>query len=113
MIELISDERCTKCDICVRICPTNVFDAVEGGAPTIARQQDCQTCFMCEAYCPADALYVAPDSAQSVEVDEPALIADGQLGAYRVILGWGSGRKNNSVEDTAHLLRTLPGPFRR
>jgi ferredoxin len=21
---------------------------------------DCQTCFMCELYCPADALYVAP-----------------------------------------------------
>jgi NAD-dependent dihydropyrimidine dehydrogenase PreA subunit len=30
------------------------------GMPVIARQSQCQTCFMCEAYCPADALFVAP-----------------------------------------------------
>ena len=28
----------------------------------IARQNDCQTCFLCEIYCPTDALYVAPDA---------------------------------------------------
>jgi NAD-dependent dihydropyrimidine dehydrogenase PreA subunit len=70
MIELISDTRCIACDICVKICPTNVFDGGSGQAPTIARQQDCQTCFMCEAYCPADAIYVAPESARAVAVNE-------------------------------------------
>jgi len=114
MIELISEERCTGCDICVKVCPTNVFDADEGGGiPTIARQVDCQTCFMCEAYCPADALYVAPESTHSVPVDERQLAEAGRLGEYRVILGWGPGRRNNSEQDTAHLLRTLRGPFRR
>jgi NAD-dependent dihydropyrimidine dehydrogenase PreA subunit len=113
MIELISNSRCTGCDICVKICPTNVFDPGEGDAPTIARQQDCQTCFMCEAYCPADALYVAPESSHSVPVDEHELSAAGRLGEYRVLLGWGPGRTSNSERDTAHLLRTLPGPFRR
>ena len=63
MIELISEERCTSCNICVRVCPTNVFDAVEGGIPVIARQQDCQTCYMCELYCPSDAMFVAADVA--------------------------------------------------
>lgn len=113
MIELISDTRCVACDICVKICPTNVFDGGSGEAPTIARQQDCQTCFMCEAYCPADAIYVAPESAQAVAVDEQALSDGGRLGEYRAILGWGPGRKSNSDQDTAYLLRTLPGPFRR
>ena len=47
MIELISESRCTGCNICVRVCPVNVFDAVPQAAPTIARQADCQTCFMC------------------------------------------------------------------
>ena len=31
-------------------------------APVIARQEDCQTCFLCEIYCPTDALYVAPNA---------------------------------------------------
>jgi len=113
MIELVSASRCIGCDICVKICPTNVFDAGDGDAPTIARQEDCQTCFMCEAYCPADALYVAPESASSVPVNEQALSESGRLGQYREILGWGPGRKNNSDQDTAYLLRTLRGPFRR
>jgi NAD-dependent dihydropyrimidine dehydrogenase PreA subunit len=46
MIELISAAQCTGCNICVTACPTNVFDAVPGGPPVVARQGDCQTCFM-------------------------------------------------------------------
>jgi NAD-dependent dihydropyrimidine dehydrogenase PreA subunit len=50
-IEIIDAERCTSCDICVNVCPTNVFDKTDG-IPVIARQNDCQTCFLCELYCP-------------------------------------------------------------
>jgi NAD-dependent dihydropyrimidine dehydrogenase PreA subunit len=113
MIELISEARCIGCDICVKVCPTNVFDAQAGEAPTIARKEDCQTCFMCEAYCPADALYVAPESSVSTPVDETTLSEAGRLGEYRVILGWGPGRTSASTADTAYLLRTLRGPFQR
>jgi NAD-dependent dihydropyrimidine dehydrogenase PreA subunit len=60
MIEIISEVRCIECDICVKVCPANVFDRVPEAAPVIARQNDCQTCFLCEIYCPTDALYVAP-----------------------------------------------------
>ena len=49
MIEVIDAERCTSCDICVNVCPTNVFDKTDG-IPVIARQNDCQTCFLCELY---------------------------------------------------------------
>jgi formate hydrogenlyase subunit 6/NADH:ubiquinone oxidoreductase subunit I len=112
MITLLSETLCIACDMCVKICPTNVFDRVAGDVPVIARQEDCQTCFICEAYCPADALYVSPESDRPVPVSEKQLIDNGSLGEYRRILGWGPGRTNRSDQDTAHLLRTLRGPFR-
>ena len=92
MIEILDVDRCTECDICVRICPTNVFDPVEGGVPVIARHSDCQTCFQCEAYCPADAIFVAPSRIPlrpgSPLGDGDALRAAGQLGLYRERVGW-------------------------
>ena len=105
MIELVSEKRCIACDLCVQVCPTNVFDPVPGGAPVIARIEDCQTCFICEAYCPTDALYVAPESDRRVVVDEDTLIERGVLGSYRRTLGWGPGRTPGSELDSAHLLR--------
>ncbi len=98
MIELVSAARCIGCDVCVRACPTNVFDPSHagGGVPVVARQADCQTCFMCEAYCPTDALFVAPQAhplpAGSPLRDEGHLVATGLLGSYRERIGWGRGR---------------------
>jgi NAD-dependent dihydropyrimidine dehydrogenase PreA subunit len=103
MIELLSKDRCVDCDICVAVCPTNVFDAVPDGHPVIARQSDCQTCFLCEAHCPADALFVAPLSGPAPRpsplTDEAALAAAGRLGEYRTWLGWGRGRRPGSLRD--------------
>ncbi|WP_307260610.1 4Fe-4S dicluster domain-containing protein [Paraburkholderia graminis] len=62
MIELISESRCTACDRCVDVCPTNVFDTVKGGIPVIARPDACQTCLMCGLYCPVDARYMCTRS---------------------------------------------------
>src|ERR1044071_5407764 len=111
MIELVSEARCIGCDICVKVCPTNVFDAGAGAAPVIARQQDCQTCFMCEAYCPTDALYVAPDADQPVQLSEAELDQRGALGSYRAALGWGGGRKAGAQADQSfRLIPLLSGP---
>jgi len=96
MIEVVSTDRCIECDKCVEVCPTNVFDRGADGIPVIARQSDCQTCFMCEAYCPVDALFVAPTAepleAESPLRDEGHLVATGLLGSYRKGIGWGHGR---------------------
>jgi NAD-dependent dihydropyrimidine dehydrogenase PreA subunit len=91
MIELVVKARCTECGLCVKVCPTNVFDLVEG-RPVIARQEDCQTCFMCELYCTADALYVAPNAEMSTRVDEAQIVASGSLGEYRRTSGWDEWR---------------------
>ena len=112
MIELVSEDRCIKCDVCIRVCPTNVFGHGEDRLPVIKHQEDCQTCFMCEAWCPTDALFVAPQTT-AVEEDSPlrdedALVASGLLGSYRRELGWGDGREPGARRDTSfRVLRAL------
>lgn len=108
MIELVSESRCTQCNLCVQVCPVNVFDEVPGAAPIIARQEDCQTCFMCELYCPVDALYVAPDADHAVAVDEELLDRDGILGSYRGAIGWSAGGRARRSGDLSFKL--LPSP---
>jgi NAD-dependent dihydropyrimidine dehydrogenase PreA subunit len=104
MIELLSKERCTGCNRCVSVCPTNVFDASPGSIPKIARKSDCQTCFMCELYCPADALYVAPFAEENVPVEEDLLAEHGLLGSYRASVGWGKGRKSTAAADGSYIV---------
>ena len=70
---------------------------------------------MCEAYCPADALFVAPLSGPappgSAYLDESALASAGALGEYRRSIGWGPGRTAGSGLDTNHLLTSrITGP---
>ncbi|WP_433716293.1 4Fe-4S dicluster domain-containing protein [Nocardia sp. CA-084685] len=94
MIEVVLAHACIGCDKCVDACPTNVFDRTESGIPVIARQSDCQTCFMCEAYCPTDALYVDPES---TPLPPGSPIAQDQIGRYREKIGWGKGRTAGSL----------------
>jgi NAD-dependent dihydropyrimidine dehydrogenase PreA subunit len=88
MIELIIAERCTHCGECVRICPSNVFDAKPDAPPVVARLEDCQTCFLCELYCKADALYVGADCETAHPIDSGQAQASGTLGQYRRESGW-------------------------
>lgn len=115
MIELVSTERCIRCDVCIRVCPTDVFTRGADGVPEIARPDDCQTCFMCEAWCPTDALFVAPHveplPADSPLRDERELERSGLLGSYRRVLGWGKGRSPGAAQDRSFsVLAALHGP---
>ncbi|TAK77244.1 MAG: ferredoxin family protein [Aquabacterium sp.] len=89
MISLLVQDRCTQCNRCVDVCPTNVFDLRADAPPAIARLQDCQTCFLCELYCPHDALFVDPDVDRAAPPRDPAeLAAAGLLGRFRRDSGW-------------------------
>jgi NAD-dependent dihydropyrimidine dehydrogenase PreA subunit len=92
MIELLLEERCTQCGQCVSHCPMNVFEAGAGGVPVIARQHDCQTCYMCEMYCAADALYVGSNAFRPEHPGREEVIASGQLGRIRRDSGWDEWR---------------------
>lgn len=104
MIELVSDSRCTECNLCVQVCPVNVFEIVPDAAPRIARQEDCQTCFMCELYCPVDALYVAADAERPIAIDEEEIEERGLLGSYRDAIGWTGGRRAKRAGDSSFKL---------
>ncbi len=75
----------------MQVCPTNVFDFSDG-RPVIARQEDCQTCFLCELYCSVDALYVAPSAEHPTPTNEAEVVASGLLGEYRRYSGWDEWR---------------------
>jgi formate hydrogenlyase subunit 6/NADH:ubiquinone oxidoreductase subunit I len=95
VIELVSDARCIKCDLCVKVCPTGVFEAVPDEAPV-----------MCELYCPTDALFVAPEADTAVVVQEQLLSENGLLGSYRAAVGWGEGRSPGARQDQSFRLLT-------
>jgi hypothetical protein len=66
----------------------DVFDAAPDGPPKIARPDACETCFLCELYCKADALFVHPDCRSHHAVQAEDIIAAGHLGQYRRDSGW-------------------------
>lgn len=107
MIELISEEHCVSCDICVRICPKDVFDAVQGDIPVIARKLDCQTCFMCELYCPTNALYVAPHVDEEFPINEQLIQETELLGSFARNMGWKKGKPGGAEQDPTRFIRLL------
>ncbi|MDB5552962.1 MAG: ferredoxin iron-sulfur protein [Rhizobium sp.] len=104
MIEVVSETRCIECDICVKVCPANVFDKTSG-VPVIARQDDCQTCFLCEIYCPTDALYVAEYADGPVAIMEAEVENRKLFGSYSRALGWKRGKPNGTQFDPTHRIR--------
>jgi NAD-dependent dihydropyrimidine dehydrogenase PreA subunit len=106
VIEIVSAARCISCNICVKVCPANVFDEVADGVPAIARQNDCQTCFLCELYCPVDALFVDP-AAEPVSVSETVVEESGLFGGYARAMGWKRGKPGGADADPTYRIRTF------
>jgi NAD-dependent dihydropyrimidine dehydrogenase PreA subunit len=98
MFELVVRDRCTGCNRCVEVCPTNVLEAGPDTVPVVARVEHCQTCFMCELYCEADAIYVGPDRERREPVTEAEVVASGHLGQFRRDSGWNEWAKDPTYD---------------
>jgi NAD-dependent dihydropyrimidine dehydrogenase PreA subunit len=60
-IRQIDENLCNGCGICVEICPLDVLRMDrERKTAFIKYIEDCQSCFLCEVECPADAIEVIP-----------------------------------------------------
>ncbi|HET7504791.1 MAG TPA: NAD(P)-binding domain-containing protein [Kofleriaceae bacterium] len=60
LIHDINDDRCTGCDACVAVCPTNVLDLVSNKS-RVLRFHDCIQCEACMFACPTTALVMFPE----------------------------------------------------
>src|SRR5687768_17428671 len=62
LVHAINDDRCTGCDACVAVCPTNVLDLVANKS-RVLRFHDCIQCEACMIACPTEALVMFPEGA--------------------------------------------------
>lgn len=72
LIHDINDDRCTGCDACVAVCPTNVLDLVANKS-RVLRFQDCIQCEACMFACPTEALVMFPEGAQPPPLKIPEI----------------------------------------
>lgn len=112
MIELILADRCIGCDACVEACPDDVLRPGVDGVPVALNRDDCQTCYLCELFCPVDALYVSPRTVPDPGVNAEALLAAGLIGSYRKELGWKNGRPGGTATDMSYRMHeAFPAPL--
>lgn len=43
---------CKACNICIALCPQEVFEPNRDGKPIIARAENCTQCAICWVHCP-------------------------------------------------------------
>ena len=61
-IDKIDNELCNGCEICVNICPMDVFRMDENTKKAIITYpEDCMLCEFCVLDCPTDAITVTPE----------------------------------------------------
>jgi thioredoxin reductase (NADPH) len=72
LVHSINDDRCTGCDACVAVCPTNVLDLVENKS-RVLRFQDCIQCEACMWACPTTALVMHPEGTEPPRYRMPDL----------------------------------------
>lgn len=66
------DDACTRCDLCVRLCPTGAISRADASVPTFS--DACQGCMRCYSFCPTHAIRRAdkpsdPYRAEGIKAD--------------------------------------------
>jgi len=72
LVHDINDDRCTGCDACVAVCPTNVLDLVANKS-RVLRFHDCIQCEACMFACPTEALVMFPEGSAPPPLKVPEI----------------------------------------
>ncbi len=72
LIHAINDDRCTGCDACVAVCPTNVLSLINNKS-RVLRFQDCIQCEACMWACPTESLVMFPEGTNPPPVRVPEI----------------------------------------
>ena len=72
LVHDINDDRCTGCDACVAVCPTNVLDLVDNKS-RVLRFEDCIQCEACMFACPTEALVMFPEGSTPPPLKVPEI----------------------------------------
>src|SRR5687767_6896740 len=72
LVHDINDDRCTGCDACVAVCPTNVLDLVDNKS-RVLRFHDCIQCEACMWACPTEALVMFREGSEPPPLKVPEL----------------------------------------
>lgn len=70
----ISEEKCTKCGLCVKECPMSIIEMTDYPAIKIGKERNCVKCQHCLAICPTAALSIfgkKPENSISCNGDIP------------------------------------------
>ncbi len=54
---IVAEEKCNGCSLCVKLCPGEVFELVNGKA-RVVREENCVLCYGCVALCDPKAIIV-------------------------------------------------------
>src|SRR5690606_16302574 len=105
LVHDINDDRCTGCDACVAVCPTNVLDLVANKS-RVLRFQDCIQCEACMFACPTEALVMFPEGAQPPPLKIPEIDENFQTAvAGQYLIGEVAGKP--LVKNAANLGRAV------
>jgi putative YpdA family bacillithiol system oxidoreductase len=111
LVHSINDDRCTGCDACVTVCPTDVLELVANKS-RVERFGDCIQCEQCVTACPTTALVMhfqgtEPPAFRMPELDDyyqaaPGLYLIGEAGGKPLV----KNASNLGRAAVEHMLRT-------
>jgi putative YpdA family bacillithiol system oxidoreductase len=91
LIHSINDDRCTGCDACVSVCPTDVLE-LRHNKSRVARMGDCIQCEQCVSACPTTALVMHYEGTKPPPIRLPQLDEFYQAAPGLYLIGEAGGK---------------------
>jgi thioredoxin reductase/NAD-dependent dihydropyrimidine dehydrogenase PreA subunit len=111
LVHAINDDRCTGCEACITVCPTDVLE-LQANKSRVERMSDCIQCEQCVSACPTQALVMHYEGTKPPAYRMPQLDDYYQAAPGLYLVGEAAGKplvKNSSNLGRAvveHMIKT-------